>query len=77
MSHALHRNDSNNGSNSDNDIGNNDNNISNNSNSDKYLIGYLPWKLMLSDVILEERDSSWLEKIKEPVNNAINIAITP
>ena len=41
--------------------------------NDKLLIGYLPWKLMRSDIILEERNTNWFNTIKEPVNNAITL----
>jgi hypothetical protein len=34
-------------------------------------IGYLPWKLMLADVLIETRDDNWLEKIQQPVLDTI------
>lgn len=30
-------------------------------------IGYIPWKLMRSDIILEEHDVEWENKIREPI----------
>ncbi len=40
---------------------------------DSYFIGYLPWKLVKTDVILEHRDESWVDNIKNPVENTISI----
>jgi hypothetical protein len=34
-------------------------------------IGYLPWKLMRSDVILVGRENGWKEKIEAPINELI------
>jgi len=34
-------------------------------------IGYIPWKLMRSDVILEERDPNWMETIKAPIEDTL------
>ena len=31
-----------------------------------HLIGYMPWKLFKSDILLEEPEPGWVEKIKEP-----------
>lgn len=36
-------------------------------------IGYLPWKLMRSDIILEERDPNWEEKIRKPVEDTLTL----
>jgi hypothetical protein len=46
-------------------------------------IGYIPWKLMRSDVILEERDPNWMDTILDPINDTlermqkINDAVDP
>jgi hypothetical protein len=37
------------------------------------LVGYLPWKLMRSNIISEERDVEWKFKIEKPLENAIMI----
>lgn len=34
-------------------------------------IGYLPWKLMAADVLIEHRVDNWLEKIQEPIMSTI------
>lgn len=34
-------------------------------------VGYLPWKLMKSDIIVTDRDDNWLEKIKGPVESIL------
>jgi hypothetical protein len=34
-------------------------------------IGYLPWKLLRSDVIIEERDDKWIEKAKPQIHEAL------
>jgi len=34
-------------------------------------VGYLPWKLMRSDIILEERNPKWLEIIEGPVKETL------
>jgi hypothetical protein len=34
-------------------------------------VGYLPWKLMISNIIIEDAKEDWLETIEEPVNNAL------
>lgn len=36
-------------------------------------IGYMPWKLMKTDVLIENRIDNWLEKIKEPITETITI----
>jgi putative phage-type endonuclease len=36
-------------------------------------IGFMPWKLMRSDVILENKDPEWLNTIREPLTNALDI----
>lgn len=36
-------------------------------------VGFLPWKLMRSDILLEERDPDWERKIKDPVLNTLSI----
>jgi putative phage-type endonuclease len=36
-------------------------------------IGFMPWKLMRSDVILENKDPEWLNTIREPLINALDI----
>ena len=38
-----------------------------------YPIGYLPWKLMRSDVILEEKDMGWHDKIHQQTTDALSI----
>jgi len=48
-----------------------------------YAVGYLPWKLMISDIILESRDCQWKNKIIQPLTetlellNQINTASDP
>lgn len=40
--------------------------------ANKYVfIGYLPWKLVKSDIIQIDRDEDWLDTIKEPIESAI------
>lgn len=36
-------------------------------------IGYMPWKLMRSDVILENKDPEWYDTIKGPVTKTLEI----
>jgi len=36
-------------------------------------VAFLPWKLMRSDIIIEDRINNWLEKIEEPVINTLKI----
>lgn len=36
-------------------------------------IGYLPWKLMRSDVILEEKDEKFVDNIKEPLMKTLEL----
>jgi hypothetical protein len=36
-------------------------------------VGYLPWKLMRSDVILELPDPDWYEKIKDPIIETLDL----
>ena len=36
-------------------------------------IGYLPWKLLVSDIILVSAQKNWRSIIEGPVNNALNI----
>ena len=40
-------------------------------NNDDYTIGFMPWKLIKSDIIIEEKDVNWQEKIKEPIKQVI------
>ena len=42
-------------------------------NDDLSTVGYLPWKLMRSDIIIEEKDEKWLDKIETPVNETLTI----
>jgi hypothetical protein len=35
-------------------------------------IGYLPWKLIKTDIIKDDRIDNWYEKIAEPINTTIN-----
>lgn len=35
-------------------------------------VGFLPWKLMRSEIIIEDRDEKWLEKIETPVKDALS-----
>lgn len=37
------------------------------------IIGFLPWKLFKSDIIIQERDPEYLNKHKDSINNALNI----
>jgi hypothetical protein len=37
------------------------------------IIGFLPWKLLKSDIILQERDSEYLNRYRSDVDNTINI----
>ncbi len=39
----------------------------------KHIIGFIPWKLLSSDVLLIEKDPGWLDKIRGPVENALSI----
>ena len=41
--------------------------------NNKLIVGYLPWKLMISKVIKQDRDPNWLDVIKEPVENTLKI----
>jgi len=41
--------------------------------NDWYPVGYLPWKLFVSDIIIEERDETWYDKIKEPVEDVLAV----
>jgi hypothetical protein len=36
-------------------------------------VGYLPWKLQRSDIIITDRDEQWLEKIEKPVKETLAI----
>lgn len=36
-----------------------------------YPVGFLPWKLLLTDIIIEERDDTWRSVIEEPVKTAL------
>lgn len=40
--------------------------------TEHYPIGYLPWKLMKSDIILDTPDEEWQEKIEDPINDTLN-----
>lgn len=42
-------------------------------NAGHFIIGYLPWKLVKSDVICEEKSEDWLDQIKEPVEETLDI----
>jgi hypothetical protein len=36
-------------------------------------VGYLPWKLMRSDIIIEDRDDAWQQRIETPIKDTLNI----
>ena len=36
-------------------------------------IGYMPWKLMKADVLIENRIDNWLERIQEPILETISV----
>jgi hypothetical protein len=38
----------------------------------KVPIGYMPWKLVKTDIITLDRDPEWREKIEQPIKNALN-----
>jgi hypothetical protein len=37
------------------------------------IVGYLPWKLVKSDIIIETIDETWKEKIEEPIRETLKI----
>lgn len=37
-----------------------------------HLIGYMPWKLFKNDILLEEPEPGWVEKIKEPCESILS-----
>ena len=39
----------------------------------KVSVGFLPWKLMRSNIILEEPDKKWEETVKQPILNTIEL----
>jgi hypothetical protein len=43
-------------------------------NENNYIpVGYLPWKLLKSDIIKEERDDKWRDTIEKPINDILFI----
>ncbi len=61
------------------DISTNNNNIDyndliiENGKKNKYFMGYLPWKLMLIDIIEMERDHNWLDFIKPKIEEVLKL----
>ena len=41
--------------------------------NDWYPVGYLPWKLMKTNVLIQEKEPNWEEKIRDPINDTLKI----
>jgi hypothetical protein len=39
-------------------------------------MGYLPWKLLISDIIMQHRDDEFAAQVKPCIENAVNILKT-